>query len=399
MIYLDNNATTKPSDAAIAAAEIGMREAWENPSSVHRAGQNARAKVELARKSIAELIGCKPREITFTSSGTESIHLAIRGAVAAHARKDVPPLVVSSKVEHSAVRDLLPEMEARGEARVRWLAVDRAGAIELDSLHTALEERPAIVSVQWINNETGAVQPVFEIADLCNASGVPFHCDAVQWVGKEPLQATPSAGKPDDPRPLNASFITLSAHKFHGLKGVGCLFSRMGTRLRPQTPGSQELGKRAGTENVPGILAAGAAADESRRWLADPRPRNALATLRDRFERQILESCPGAIVNGVLPGHERIWNTTSIGFPKLQAEAILLALSERGVCASAGAACASGSLDPSPVLLAMGVPPDVAHGTLRFSLSRHTTERELNDAAGIIAQCVRSLRQTTAAVV
>lgn len=390
MYYLDNNATTKPCEAAIAAADAGMREFWQNPSSAHRAGQNARAKVELARKSIAELIGCKPREILFTSSGTEAIQLAVRGVLATQPRGGTePPLVVSSKVEHSAVRELLPELEARGEARALWLETDQSGVVRLDALRTALEAKPAIVSLQWVNNETGVIQPVREIAEACNARGIVFHCDAVQWVGKEQTQVGPSG--------LQCAMMTISPHKFHGLKGVGCLYLRPGAKLRPQTPGHQELGRRGGTENVPGILAAGAAANEAKSWLADESARTRLGKLRDKFERRILEECPGSVVNGM--NAPRIWNTTNIGFPRLEAEAILLALSEQGVFASAGSACASGSLDPSPVLLAMGIAPEIAHGSVRFSLSRNTTSQELEHAAVIVVRCVHSLRASTAAAV
>jgi len=389
MIYLDNNATTRPCSEAVEAAGLAMREAWQNPSSVHRAGQHARSQLEMARKSIAELIGAKPREITFVSSGTESIQLAIRGVVHAQPKHDDPPLVVSTRVEHSAIRELLAEMEARGEARVHWLDVDNAGIVRLESVADALALKPAIVSVQWVNNETGVIQPVEQIAAICNSANELFHCDGVQWVGKEETRLGASG--------LNCALLSLSPHKFHGLKGVGCLYVRAGVRLRPQTPGSQELGRRGGTENVPGILAAGAAALEARRWLEDPSARDSLGGLRDEFEAEVLAGCPGAEVNGA--GAPRLWNTTSIGFPKLEAEAVLLALSESGVCASAGAACASGSLDPSPVLLAMGVPPALAHGSVRFSLSRETTPHELKQAAATVIRCVNSLRASTSAAV
>lgn len=393
MIYLDNNATTRPCPAAIEAAGLAMREAWQNPSSVHRAGQNARAHLEMARKAIAELIGAKPREITFVSSGTESIQLAIRGVVHAQPRHDDPPLVVSTKVEHSAIRELLADMEARGEARVHWLEVDGSGLVQLESVADALALKPAIVSVQWVNNETGVIQPVEQIAAICASANVLFHCDGVQWVGKEVTKLGAGGGVGG----LNCALLSLSAHKFHGLKGVGCLYVRAGVRLRPQTPGSQELGRRGGTENVPGILAAGAAASEARKWLEDPSARDSLGVLRDEFEAETLAGCPGAEVNGA--GAPRLWNTTSIGFPKLEAEAVLLALSESGVCASAGAACASGSLDPSPVLLAMGVAPAFAHGSVRFSLSRETTRQELKQAAATVIRCVNSLRASTSAAV
>lgn len=400
MLYLDSNATTKPCDAAIAAAEAAMREAWQNPSSVHRAGQGVRAKVELARAAVANLIGSKPRDVVFTSSGTESVHLALRGAVAALPAASVkgerPPLVASTLVEHSAGREVLKDMESRGEARVLWLPTDINGVVDTAALARALasDDKPAVVSVQWANNETGVIQPVDEIARLCRAAGAVFHCDCVQWAGKEPMRVEPSG---PDAAFLDANLVSISAHKFHGLKGTGALYVRRGTRLRTPVPGTQELGRRGGTENVPGILAAGAAAEEASQWLADANAREKLRDLRDRFERTILAAASGAVVNS--GGAPRLWNTSNIAFPKLEAEAILLALSERGLCASAGAACASGSLEPSPVLLAMGIDPKLAHGSVRFSLSKWTTEQEIDEAAALVIRCVESLRASTAAAV
>lgn len=396
MLYFDSNATTKPCDAAIAAAEAAMREAWQNPSSVHRAGQGVRAKVELARAAVASLIGAKPRDVVFTSSGTESIHLAIRGAVAALAKKERPPLVASTLVEHSAVREVLKDMESRGEARVLWLPVNIDGVMDVAALARAFasDDKPAVVSVQWANNETGVIQPVDEIARQCKAAGAVFHCDCVQWAGKEPMRVEPSG---PDAAFLDANLVSISAHKFHGLKGTGALFVRRGTRLRTPVPGTQELGRRGGTENVPGILAAGAAAEEAGAWLENPAARETLRGLRDRFERTVLAAAPGSAVNSA--GAPRLWNTSNIAFHRLEAEAILLALSERGLCASAGAACASGSLEPSPVLLAMGIDPKLAHGSVRFSLSKWTSEHEIDEAAALVIRCVESLRASTAAAV
>jgi cysteine desulfurase len=355
----------------IAAVERALREHWHNPSSVHRAGQAARREVELARQSVADLIGARAREITFTSGGTEAIDLAIRGVLAA-----TNGALVTTRVEHAAVRDLAEEFEKSGRP-VRWLKVSRDGVVDLADLEAALAERPALVSVQWANNETGVVQPVEEIAAACRGVGVLFHCDATQWVGKEPVEAPPG------------DLMTFSPHKFHGPKGVGVLWARSGVRLRPRLLGTQELGRRGGTENVPGIMGAGVAAEEARAWLAEPSRRQELARLRDRFEQGVLAGAPGAVVNSA--GARRLWNTTNIGFPRLEAEGLLMLLSEQGVCASAGAACSSGSLDPSPVLLAMGVEEAVAHGSVRFSLSRHTTAAEVEGAIEVVVACVRRL--------
>lgn len=383
MIYLDNNATTRPSAGVREAVASALGEAWANPSSVHRAGQEARARVELARRDVAALIDARARGITFTGSGTEAIDLAIRGSLLASGRR----AVVTDAVEHAAVRDLCAWLEERGGVEVRRLPVDLDGVVDVAAAAEMIDASVAVVSVQWANNETGVIQPVEAIGRLCRERGVTFHCDGTQWVGKEPAAMGEDGGGWCD-------VLTFSPHKFHGPKGVGVLWSRPGVRLMPTIHGAQEQGRRGGTENVPGIVGAGAAAAEAAAWLADAGERARLRAMRDAFEAEVLRLTAGigSSVNGTrLPRTRRIWNTTNIAFPRLEAEALLLLLSERGVCASAGAACSSGSLDPSPVLLAMGVPEAEAHGSVRFSLSRETTERELREAAGIIARCVERL--------
>jgi len=388
VIYLDNNATTRPSPAVAAAVGLGLTEFWQNPSSVHRAGQASRQQVELARRDIAALLGAKPRELVLTSGGTESIDLAVRGVLGAKAGRGVQPsVVVSTRTEHAAVRDLLGDLERIGAAAIRWAPVDRSGVVDVAALAGLLDGADLAV-IQWANNETGAIQPVAAVGELCRARGVHFHCDATQWVGKEPVNIDGAGGPPIDS-------LTCAPHKFHGPKGVGVLWMRRGTRLRPTIHGTQEMERRGGTENVPGILGAGAAAKEAAEWLADPAPRARLGAMRDRFESAMLAEIPDAKVNSAAA--PRLWNTTNIGFPRLEAEALLLLLSERGVCASAGAACSSGSLDPSPVLLAMGVEPELAHGSLRFSLSKETTEAELSEAARIVVESVRTLRGSLSA--
>ncbi|MEM1166921.1 MAG: cysteine desulfurase family protein [Planctomycetota bacterium] len=403
-IYLDNNATTQPLPEVIEAVAGALREHWPNPSSVHRAGQSVRRAVDLARRSVAGLVGAKPRDVVFTSGATESIDLALRGLL------DSPPgtaperALITTAIEHEAVRDVAGELATRHAVRHRTLALDAIGRVDLDDLRAALAEPgAALVSVQWANNETGVIQPVREIGLACRAASVPFHCDATQWVGKMPtvidwgarqgFGANQSAG---DAVPVD--LLSCSAHKFHGPKGVGALVVRRGLGFRPMLLGTQELGRRGGTENVPGIVGMGAAAEAAAAWLADHAERDQLAAARDRFEQAVLERVQDAAVNPPAvpdqPG-ARLWNTTNIAFPGLEAEALLLLLSERGLAASAGAACSSGSLDPSPVLLAMGIPERVAHGSLRFSLSRFTTDHELDDAAAIIADSVERLRHTS----
>jgi cysteine desulfurase len=387
VIYLDSNATTKPTPAVIDAVRISLLDHWENPSSVHRAGQAARRDLELARGSLADLIAARPREITFTGSGTESIDLAIRGVLAARRQSAEPPLLITTRVEHAAVRDLAAAMEREGLARVAWAPLTLGGVVDVAQLAPLVTRGVSLVSVQWANNETGAIQPVAEISRLCRAARVAFHCDATQWVGKMPVTR-------DDMAMFD--LLSFSPHKFHSLKGVGVLWARSGVSLRPVIHGAQELGRRGGTENVPGIVGAGVAAEEARVWLGTAEERTRIGLLRDRFERAIRAAVPDAVINAADAPHGRLWNTTNIGFPRLEAEALLLLLSERGVCASAGAACSSGSLEPSPVLLAMGIPPEIAHGSLRFSLSRETTDAEIDAAVTAVVASVAILRASSA---
>ncbi len=390
MIDLDANATTRSTPEVIDAVVRALRETWHNPSSVHRAGQAARATVELAREQVAALLGTRPREVTFTGTGTESIHLAIRGTLARlPASRRV---LVTTPIEHAAVRDLAADLAgagagAGGGVEVRTLPVDAGGLVDPADV-TRLAQGAGVVSVQWANNETGAVQPIAEVAAAARAAGAVVHVDATQWVGKEPTDLSGAW----------CDLLTCAPHKFHGPKGVGVLWARAGLGLRPQLPGSQELGRRAGTENVPGIAGAGVAAEQAARWLADPARRAAQRALRDRFEQGVLAACPGSVVNAPTcpttsptDSARRLWNTSNIAFPRLEAEALLLYLSERGLNASAGAACSSGSLEPSPVLLAMGVPEHLAHGSVRFSLSRETTAGEIDRAIPLVGEAVRTL--------
>ena len=422
MIYLDNNATTRPADEVVEAMNAALRDLWANPSSVHRAGQKVRQQVELAREQVCKLIGCHERELIFTSGGTESSNLAIRGSLRGRGGRRV---VVTDKLEHSATRETA-ELLAEDGAEVIWARL-AGGLIDLVALRDLVEERGseiAVLSIQWANNETGAIQPVEEIGSICREQGVRFHCDGTQWVGKMPC----------DVAPLPIDLLSFSAHKFHGPKGVGGLFVRRGVRLGAEiTGGPQERQQRGGTENVPGIIGMGVAARLAREWLEHsngafnspslsegggqgvgvrvddststhpPAPSlkgrgsiEAFAGIRDRFEQSILDRIPDAVINArELP---RLWNTSNIAFPRLEAEAILLLLSERGVYASAGAACSSGSLDPSPVLLAMGIPPELAHGSIRFSLSRETTEEEIDRALEIIPAVIDKLRASMLSV-
>jgi cysteine desulfurase len=384
-IYLDSNATSKPAPEVVEAMNAALTRWWENPSSGHRPAHAVEQQVELAREAVSTLLGCRERDIVFTSGGTEADNLAMLGTLGVLADR---PVVATMRLEHSAIRDSADHLAARGKEIV-WLGCDGDGIVRLDELETLLHERSdeiAIVSIMWCNNETGVIQPVEAIGTMCREHGVRFHTDAVQWVGKMP---TKLADLPID-------LLSFSAHKFHGPKGVGGLYVRRGVRLEPRAlGGGQERERRGGTENVPGILGIGAAARAATAWL-ETGELERLEGVRNAFERSIIERTGDAVVNGA--GARRMWNTANIGFPRLEAEAILLLLSERGVCASAGSACSSGSLDPSPVLLAMGVDTAVAHGSVRFSLSRETTQAEIDEAVEIVAAVIERLRESVGAV-
>jgi len=413
VIDLDNNATTKPDPLVVAAMLTAMEHSWHNPSSIHRAGQEARRKIELARAQVAALIGVAAKTIVFTSGGTEAIDLAIRGALGAALRgrdsKASGPLnIVTTPLEHSAVRQLVDELSHErfntAEAQLRLCQVRRDGTIDAAAVIDLIDDATAAVSVQWCNNETGAIMPVAEIAAACRQRGVPFHCDATQWVGKMPTRISPtaadSAGTGPQSELCDPDFLSFAPHKFHGPKGAGVLYCRPGARFVPRLLGTQELGRRGGTENVAGIIGCGVACELAGSWLADAANRQRLAALRDRFEQAIIDAVVAGkylrdapVINGPRDAR-RLWNVTNIAFPTLEAEALLLALSEKRICASAGAACSSGSLDPSPVLLAMGVPRSLAHGSIRFSLSRDSIESEVMDAVAPIAACVQRVAES-----
>jgi len=361
MIYFDNNATTQPLPEVVAAVADCLRLQYANPSSVHQFGQGVRHVVEEARGHVAELIGADAREIVFTSGGTESINLALRGTVAQRPGK---ARVVTTVVEHSAVLRVVERMEAEGLEVVR-VGVDRGGRICKDEWAEALTPQTALASVIHVNNETGVICDVKTLAQLAADRGIPVHVDAVQSAGKLALDV-------HDWPVISAS---LAAHKFHGPKGVGALYVRRRTRLQAQiVGGSQERLLRGGTEHVPGIAGMGVAATCAKRDLED----NAacVGALRDAFEHGVLASVPFARVNGAEA--PRIHNTSNISFENLQAEAILILLSEAGICASAGSACSSGSLEPSHVLEAMGIEKRNAHGAIRFSFSRFNTQAEVD---------------------
>lgn len=396
MIYLDNNATTRIADEARQAMEAFQREFWANPSSAHRFGQAARQRLELAREQLAELLHTTPARLMFTSGGTESNNLAIAGTFGATGpTPQTTAALLTSRVEHAAVREPAQVAEAMGIA-VAWVEVSTAGRVDVEDfkqklLDLAENGRTILVSMQWVNNETGVIQPIETITQTVEdvrqqwreqnvRTRIVLHVDATQAVGKLPV----------DLASLPVDLLTLSAHKFHGPKGVGALYIRQGIRLRPQNIGGpQERQLRGGTENTTGIVGMGVAAQLAKEFLQDPSRIEHLAALRNRLEQGLLDVLPMAKVNSAdVP---RVWNTTNIGFEGLEAEAILLGLSEKEICVSAGAACSSGSLEPSPVLLAMQVPEPLAHGSIRFSLSRLTTDSEIDTALQTVPAVVQKL--------
>ncbi|HEY1922116.1 MAG TPA: cysteine desulfurase family protein [Tepidisphaeraceae bacterium] len=374
-IYLDNNATTRPAPEVVEAMFPYLTDLYANPSSVHRFGQLSRKAIDDARASVANLINSRDADITFTSAGTESVNTAIRGILAARApRKQI----ITSTTEHSATRELCQQLGREG-AEIIQIPVDHAGNLDIPALTAALNEETALVTLLWANNETGVIFPIAQIADLTRNLRVPFHVDGTQAVGKIPV----------DVQAANIDAMSFAAHKFHGPKGVSALYARRGLRMRPLLIGGpQERQRRGGTENVPGIVGMGKAAQLAKQHLADM-PK--VAQLRDRLEQEILKRIPETSVNGTTD--HRLPNTTNISFAALEAEAILLLLSEQDICASAGAACSSGSLDPSPVLQAMKIDPKKAHGAIRFSLSRMTTEEEITRTLEVLPGVISKLRK------
>lgn len=379
-IYLDHNATTPVDPAVVDAVADAMREEFGNASSVHHFGQRAKARLDEARERVAALIGASPTEIVFTSGGTESDNFAIRGVADA-----LEPLgkrhLVTTGLEHEAVLRTVTALERRGW-RVTRVAPDRHGVVHPDAIADALRDDTALLSVMHGNNEVGTLQPVAECATLARARGIVVHTDAVQTVGKVPV----------DVGALGVDLLSLSGHKLYGPKGIGALWIRRGTRLlATMTGGKQERSRRAGTENVPAIIGLGVAAQ-----LAATRLDTDAATqaeLRDTLEQGILARVPGTHVNG--GGQPRVPNTTNVGFEGIEAESLLIALDLEGFAVSTGSACSSGTLEPSHVLKAMGLPLHDTQNALRISVGRHSTAGEIAALLDALPPIVSRLRALT----
>jgi len=374
-IYFDNNATTQVAREVLEEMLPYFHDLYGNPSSMHSFGGQVQDKIQEARDKVALLLGAHPDEIVFTSCGTESDNAAVRGALEMVPEKRH---FVTTRVEHPAIWNLCPYLRKKGY-RVTELSVDRKGRLDMDEVRASVTEDTAIVSVMMANNETGVLFPVEEIARIARSRGITFHTDAVQAPGKIPLDMSRSA----------IDLLSLSGHKLHAPKGIGVLYVRKGTRWSPfLIGGHQEQGRRGGTENVPSIIGLGKAAELALKHLGEETTK--IRSLRDRLEKGLLDRVPSTLINGD-PDH-RLPNTCSLSFEYVEGESILMMLNDHGICASSGSACTSGSLEPSHVLRAMGVPFTAAHGSIRFSLSISNTQEEVDYVIEHLPPIIERLR-------
>jgi cysteine desulfurase len=380
-IYLDHNATTPVDAVAAEAVTSALHNLFGNASSVHYYGQQAKAAIDAARSSIAALIGAEPAEIIFTSGGTEADNFAIRGvaeALEATGRRHL----ITCGIEHEAVLNTFKALARRGW-KTTVLPLDATGIVSPDRLREAITADTALVSIMHANNEIGTIQPIAELAAIAHERGALFHTDAVQSAGKVPVNV----------RALGVDLLSISAHKFYGPKGVGALWARRGVRLSPfLSGGKQERNRRAGTENVPGIIGTGVAADRALQKMEKEGAR--LALLRDRLEAGILSSVPNTEVNGAR--EPRVPNTTNISFDRIEAESLLIALDLEGVAVSTGSACSSGTLEPSHVLKAMNLSSHRAQNSIRFSLGASNTDEQIDHVISILPRIVSKLRSLSA---
>jgi cysteine desulfurase len=376
-VYFDHNATTPVADAVLRDLTATLVEVSGNASSIHHFGQAAKQRLEAARREVAARIACDPKEIIFTSGGTESDNLAIFGI----GRRAVPGAagrlkkhVITSTIEHPAVLNACAQLEREG-AEVTYVPGDREGIVQLSELKRALRPATLLVTIMHANNETGVIQPLREIADLVHTSRAVFHSDGVQVAGRLPVNV----------RQLGVDLYSISGHKFGAPKGIGALYARKGTPLEPvMLGGHHERDRRAGTENVPGASALGCAAAIGFDW-------SAIAPLRDRLEKEILLRVPGSKVNGSTT--HRLPNTTNIRFDGIEGEAIVIGLDLRGYAVSSGSACSSGAVEPSHVLLAMGLRPEEARSSVRFSLGPENTESQVDGLIEAVEATVAHLRR------
>ncbi len=380
-IYLDNNATTPVEPAVFDAMLPFFSTDFGNASSIHSYGQRCRGAVEGARASVAALLGAKPAEIIFTSGGTEGDNAAIFGVV--NAAPGEKKHVITSKIEHNAVLNVCQELQRRG-VEVTYVPVSREGVVDPDDIHRALRPETVLISIMYANNELGTVQPIEEIGRIAAEADVYFHTDAVQAAGKLPI----------DVNKLGVDLCAISGHKLNAPKGAGALYIRQGTHLQPHTFGGRhERGRRPGTENVPGIVGLGKAAELAQKWITEDGPR--VAMLRDRLQEALLAQVPEARANGSRA--PRTPNTANITFFHIEGESLVIALDLKGLACSTGAACSSGAVEPSHVLTAVGMPPEEARASIRFSLGHNTTADEVDFALGVIPGAIEKLRELSPA--
>jgi cysteine desulfurase len=373
-VYLDNNATTPVMPEVFEAMRPYFGERFGNASSIHHHGQETRAAVERARESVAALLGCRPAEIVFTSGGTEADNLAIFGLVRPGDH------VISSTIEHHAVLNSCKHLEEKG-IEVTYLPVDGRGLVDPDDLRRALRSNTKLVTIMMANNETGVIQPVEEIGKICAEADVYFHTDGVQAASKVPIRV----------KEIGCDLLSISGHKLHAPQGVGALYVRKGTTLEPRFfGGSHERSRRAGTENVPGIVGLGKAAELAIQGFESGET-DRVSALRDRLEHAILDNVEAAAVNGA--GVPRVPNTSNIYFDYIEGEALIIALDLKGLAVSTGAACSSGAVEPSHVLTAMGLRPDRARASIRFSLGKQNTAEDVDFAIQLVPASVERLRE------
>jgi cysteine desulfurase len=373
-VYLDNNATTPVLPEVLEAMRPYFGETFGNASSIHQYGQETRAAVEQARESVAALLGCRPSEIVFTSGGTESDNLAVAGLVGSGDH------IVASKIEHHGVLHACKHLEGSG-CEVTYLPVDGSGLVDPDAVRLALRPNTTLISIMMANNETGVLQPVEEIGKIAREADIYFHTDAVQAAGKVAI----------DVLRIGCDALSISGHKMHAPQGVGALYVRKGTQLQPLIFGGRhERSRRAGTENVPGIVGLGKAAELAMNGFAKAEHEK-MSALRDRLQQGILAQVEDAAVNGA--GASRVPNTTNLYFDHIDGEAMVIALDLKGLAVSTGAACSSGAIEPSHVLIAMGLAPDRARASIRFSLGKQNTEEDLDIALTLIPETVARLRE------
>jgi cysteine desulfurase len=377
--YLDNNATTRTDPAVIEAMAPYFGEKYFNASSIYSSAQYVRKDIEAAREEAAKFINADPKEVIFTSGGTESDNFAIKGI--AYANSDKGRHIITSKIEHPAVLETCRYLEKNGW-EITYLNVDKYGMVSPDELKKAIRKDTVLISIMYANNEIGTIEPIEEIGAIAREAGIYFHTDAVQVAGKIPI----------DVKKLNVDMLSLAAHKFHGPKGIGLFYLKKGVRIHSISQGGhQERSKRSGTENVPAIIGMAKACEIAGEHLKDTAGMAEIKALRDALEKGLLEKIPDIIING--HPEKRIDNTLNVCVKHIEGEAMLIHLDFDGICVSSGSACASGSLEPSHVLLALGLPHEIAHGSIRFSFSKYNTAADVKKVLEVMPGIVAKLRK------